>query len=185
MISLLTLAIALGYGSYMLSKKHKQGTFKTIQFYHQIPIVGRYLLPWIMTFATPYSGTIPFRLNTFSLNICETEMVTRFWMMNPFNSCHVAALLNFGELTQGLLVIANAENLNKRAIPTKITIECFIKARGKLYAKSELPATFRQAESQDIITNIFNTENKVVAKVTGTWAVSAVPQNPKIDKKLG
>ena len=180
MIALFTLAIALGYGSFILSKKHKQGTLKTIQFYHQIPIIGRYLLPWIMTFVTPYSGTIPFRLNTLSLTISETEMVTRFWMMNPFNSCHVAALLNFGELTQGLLVITNAESLSKRAIPTKITIECFIKARGKLYAKSELPATFGRAESQEMITNIFNAENQVVAKVTGTWAVSALPQRAKI-----
>ena len=127
MIAVILLITLIAIGSYSLAQKHKQGTFETIQFYLQIPVIGRALLSWIITFVTPYSGTIPFRIKYMTLDTCETEMQTRFWMFNPFKSCHVAALLNFGEITQGLLVISNAEKLKKRSIPTKITIECFIK----------------------------------------------------------
>ena len=127
MLALIPLVFPIAIGSYLLAQKHKQGTFKTIQFYLSIPLFGKWLLSWIITLVTPYSGTIPFRINLLTLNESEVEMTTRFWMLNPFKSCHVAALLNFGEITQGLLVICNTEAMKKRAIPTKITIECFIK----------------------------------------------------------
>ena len=151
-------------------------------FCNKIPFIGSWTFSWLISIASPYTGTIPLRISTIKVGSCTSTMTDWFWIRNPFKSIHAAALVNMGEFTMGMAVLTWCESNNSRAIPSRLEANFIKKARGTLKASctvsdcldSEQEKSFYTAE-----TLIYDQNNDLVAQIIGKWAVSRLKK--KVD----
>ena len=99
-------------------------------------------------------------------------------LKNPFNSVHAVALINIGELASGLTVVSKLEKTNVKGIVVKLEAEYFKKAKGKITAVSQLddksfvmPTKQGEDITNKVVTDIFNSNNELVAKCYATWSL--------------
>ncbi|KAI8897045.1 hypothetical protein BC833DRAFT_658862 [Globomyces pollinis-pini] len=153
---------------------------KTIAIYDvcsKIPFFGRWIFSCLVSFFAPYTGTLPFRVYQLSDSICEVRMTEYFWLKNPFNSVHAAALTNLGEATMGMAVISWAELNNCKAIPSRLEVDFHKKAKGTLTAICKMPEIIQPNQSENssvVTTHIYNSKDELVCTVKGNWKVSRI-----------
>jgi acyl-coenzyme A thioesterase PaaI-like protein len=146
---------------------------KNWEFWSGIPFIGTYIFSWLVTFYSFYTGSIPMRLTTLESGECKAVLYDTFYIRNPFNCIHAAALTNFGEATMGLLALRFAEENNCRCIPSKLEIEFLKKAKGTLVSECKLPHKLKALDQQvDFVTEIFDASGEIVCKVVGKWNIS-------------
>ena len=93
------------------------------QFCCSIPLIGKWLFSWLVTFIAPYTGSIPFSVQELSNNgKCIISMRDSWLIRNPFRSIHAAALANLGEAATGMAMVAwmEAQTTKYRGIVTKL-----------------------------------------------------------------
>ena len=113
------------------------------------------------------------RLNTLTAKECKAVLYDTFYIRNPFNCVHAAALTNFGEATMGLLAMRYGEENHCRLIPTKLEIEFFKKAKGILVSDCQLPVDLKAEKGMvDFKSEIFDASGELVCQVVGRWSVS-------------
>jgi acyl-coenzyme A thioesterase PaaI-like protein len=148
----------------------------TWKFWSGIPYIGKWVFSWLVAFVAPYTGTLPLRFQTITTEECITTTYDWFWIRNPFKSIHAAALTNIGEATMGVAALTWGEEHNCRAIPTRLEIDFYKKARGTLKGVCKLP--FPMLDGADtigdaqLVTFIYDQQGDLVCIVTGNWRVS-------------
>lgn len=105
---------------------------KTFEFWAAIPIIGRWIFSWLILFVSPYTASIPIRVQEITEDGCKTTLLDSFFTKNPFKSVHAAALTNLGEATMGLAILGWCEQRMLRSIPTSLTVDFHSKAKGYL-----------------------------------------------------
>jgi acyl-coenzyme A thioesterase PaaI-like protein len=160
--------------------------FKMIQewfdYLSSIPLIGKYLFSTLLSFQSPYTGTISMNVLKLKPGSCTTT-VREWWLLhNPFKSIHAAALLNMGEATGGLAILTLCEKTQKRSIPTNINIEFHKKARGTITATSNVDLNaMNMVDGKgvlDVLTIIIDSNGDMVATVRAVWNVSDVIAKP-------
>ena len=87
---------------------------------------------------------------------------------------HALALANLGELTSGLAMLP-ALPAGVRGIPTRLCIDFYKKARGRLVAVSRsTPPKVVEDMDFEVHTDIHDHDDEVVARITVNWRLGLV-----------
>jgi acyl-coenzyme A thioesterase PaaI-like protein len=148
------------------------------QYFQRIPFFGPWIFNWLVSFNSPYTGSIPMHIQSLSVGKCASRMRDSFFVRNPFKCIHAVALMNLGEATSGLAVLTWAEKHKYRAIVTKIECEYFQKARGTITAVCQVPPEMTADGNLKlpVDTDMFNSNGTLVAKARIHWTLSLTKQ---------
>jgi len=119
-----------------------------------------------------YTGTIKALVTDVKPGHCQTFLKERRQNKNHLKSIHAVALINLGEMTSGLAVLAGMNN-QIRGILTKMEMQYIKKAKGDLTAECicEIPEVQENLE-YDVQTTIKDSSGEVVAVGTFYWLLS-------------
>jgi len=130
-------------------------------------IYGKEVFDYIISWTSPYSGSIYPMVNTFTSEECKCSIIESRCLKNPYNCIHALALTNLGELTSGLLMLEKLKSDKQKGILTKITSEYYRKARGGITAICNI----KNFNDGVIKTDLFDQYNNKVCTVDCTWVI--------------
>ena len=123
-----------------------------------------------------YTGTIRPRIEVLEPGRAVVRMRDRAAVRNHLRSIHAVALMNLGEVTSGLALLAGLSP-DARAILVGLSMEYHKKARGPLTAECRCPVISDPAERRiQIQAPIRDGQGEVVAEAVATWLIGPVPE---------
>ncbi len=133
---------------------------------------GKQLFSLIIRIYNPYTGGLGAKVQELRPGYAKIQLRDRRAIRNHLNSIHAIALVNLGEFTSGLALLASMDD-SLRGIPVKISVNYYKKARGTLVAESynQLPEVVDETE-YTVKTEIKNQEDLLVAEVHVTWKIA-------------
>jgi acyl-coenzyme A thioesterase PaaI-like protein len=118
-----------------------------------------------------YTGTIRPEVLALEPGFAKVRMPDRPAVRNHLRSVHAVALLNLGEATSGLAMMASIPD-DARGIVTHLGMEYFKKARGPLTGECSCPQiNSTERKEYDVVADIKNEAGEVVARATAKWLV--------------
>ncbi len=130
---------------------------------------GAWLFSRLIGWWVPYSGTIGARVIELRPGYAKISLRDRRKVRNHLDSIHAIALVNLGEMTSGLALLAVLPP-NIRGIVTHISIEYFKKARGLLIAESSNTLPKIETETGfSVQTEIRSEDGDLLARTTVQW----------------
>ena len=136
---------------------------------------GTWLFSRILGRAIPYTGTIGADVKILKPGFAQIHMRDRRRVRNHLHSVHALALANLGEVASGLAMLGTL-SADTRGIPTRLSIEYYKKARGRLIAESRCsPPTVTEDTDFEVYADIRDAEGDVVARTTVNWRLGPVP----------
>lgn len=130
---------------------------------------GIWLFSKIIGFIVPYTGSMSARILHLEPGSCRLFLKDRRKIRNHLKSIHAIALANMGEATGGIALVVSLPK-NGRAILVNLCTEYLKKARGHLTSQVNFsPPTLTEDMDIEIITEIFDQQNNLVAKTSATW----------------
>jgi Domain of unknown function (DUF4442) len=133
---------------------------------------GRFLFSKFVVFFSPGSAWPKPLFLRATANSVEAQITQRRAIENPFNSIHFAALMNAGEVTQGVGILSEVRELGLRGIVKSCRGEFIQKARGTVtlrYNGQVPPDTNGEFEGETVV---LNSRDETVARVWVTWHIS-------------
>lgn len=137
---------------------------------------GRSLFMFAFGSMVPYSGALGARVESLEPGHVVLRLRERHGVRNHLNSVHALALANMGEMASGL-AMTTALPPGIRSIVTNLSIEYRKKARGLLTAESRVtvPEVRGEDVEHDVVAEIRDEANEIVAVVTVRWRLGEVP----------
>ena len=136
---------------------------------------GRFMYTKLVTYFTPYSGSIYAEFVHLEPGKCHMKMADRPWLRNPFNSLHAVALCNLAELAGGMAAKTAIEDVKgAMGIPVTVKMEYFVKARGTVEVKAEMPSKIPETPGMypmKIKCDIVDGAGKIVASAEMDWSI--------------
>ena len=127
--------------------------------------------------AVPYSGTIRPHVLEFEPGRARVLIKDRRRIRNHLGSIHAIALVNLGELTSGLALLASLPP-SMRGIVRGLSVEYKQKARGTLIAICNCgPGPEDGTHDTEVIAHIHDAEGDEVATVRVDWRIGPVKKN--------
>lgn len=163
------------------------------EFFAKIPFIGRWLFGLAVSLSSPYTGSLPFCVQ--SLNgsgHCTLSLRDSWFIRNPFSCIHAAALTNLGEATGGLAMLSLLEcqkDHKLKGIVSRLESVFYKKAKGRIVAICDIPQdsiVFAQGETTKEIpvkALLSDATGTVVASVTAQWSVRRSEALPNGQKK--
>lgn len=132
---------------------------------------GKQAFSKFVGFAAPYSATVSPYVEELKPGYARISMRDRRGLRNHLKSLHAVSIMNLGELATGLAINYSLPD-QARGILKSLSMEYLKKGRGTLTAecRCEVPKNNHKAEYQ-VIAEIKNTENQIVAKAKAIWLV--------------
>lgn len=133
--------------------------------------LGRLLFSRAIGMAVPYSGTIRPELLELEPGRSAVAMADRRRVRNHLRSIHAIAMVNLGELSSGLALLAGLP-MTMRGIVKGLEIDYLKKARGRLVARctADIPETGKSQEVT-VTAHIMDPAGDEVATVRVHWLV--------------
>lgn len=119
----------------------------------------------------PYTGTIKPEVLELAPGRARVLMRDRPALRNHLRSVHAIALMNLGEATTGLAMLASFPP-NTRGIPNKLEMECLKKARGNITGTCVCPVIATNAKQEaTVVGELTDEAGDVVARITARWTI--------------
>lgn len=137
--------------------------------------LGKWLFSQIMGRRVRYTGSIRPAIRELAPGHARVEMRDRAAVRNHLKSIHAVALMNLGEATGGLALLAGLPD-SQRGIVTALSMEYLKKARGTLTGRADFdipPTTFQGAFRT--LTELVDADGDVVARCTAEWTLGPRP----------
>lgn len=132
---------------------------------------GKRIFSYAVGRTAPYTGTIGAIVDELEPGYAKVLLHDRKKVRNHLNCVHAIALMNLGEVTTGLAVIAGMPT-GCRGILSGISMEYHVKARGTLTAECRCdPIDTAERREMLIVGHIRNAEGELVATATAKWLV--------------
>lgn len=133
--------------------------------------LGRQIFGRALGLAVPYTGSIKPRVLELAPGRARVELRDRRAVRNHLGSIHAIALVNLGEVTSGLALIA-ALPPSMRGIVRGLSVEYLKKARGTLVATCECQTpTGEGSFDMEVVARTMDQEGDVVSVVRVQWRI--------------
>jgi acyl-coenzyme A thioesterase PaaI-like protein len=135
---------------------------------------GRWLFTQLVKRMIPYSGSVNPCVEVLEPGYARISIQQRRRLEQHLGSIHAIALMNVAEFASGA-AMTTALPPGYRGIVTKMSIEYFKKARGKITAESRptLPSLSNDFEF-DVTSDLTNEKGELVARSTVRWRIGVV-----------
>lgn len=135
---------------------------------------GRWLFTQVVKRMIPYTGSVDPHVEVLEPGYARISIRQRRRLEQHLGSIHAIALMNVAEFASGA-AMATALPPGYRGIVTKMSIEYFKKARGRITAESRtrLPELSKNFECE-VTSDLTNEKGEVVARSTAWWRIGAV-----------
>ncbi len=136
---------------------------------------GDFLFTLMVKQMIPYTGSVNPRVEVLEPGYARISIVQKRRLEQHLGSIHAIALMNVAEFASGA-AMTTALPAGYRGIVTKMSIEYFKKARGKVTAESrpELPDLTVEGE-YDFYSTITDAAGDMVARATVRWKLGPIP----------
>jgi acyl-coenzyme A thioesterase PaaI-like protein len=135
---------------------------------------GKKIFSFMLGKKIPYSGTIRPQILELESGHAKVQLADRKAVRNHLNSIHAVALMNLGELSSGLSIVAGLSP-QLRAILTGFRMEYLKKARGTLTADARCTVPTANVREEHIVSvDIKNEQGDTVCRAHATWLVGPV-----------
>jgi acyl-coenzyme A thioesterase PaaI-like protein len=136
--------------------------------------VGRWLFSRLLGYTVRYTGSIRPEVQELAPGHAVVAMRDRRAVRNHLRSIHAIALVNLGEVTSGLALIAGLPD-DARGIVRGLTVEYLAKARGRLVARcSCTPPVSNERQDVEVTASIDDAGGTTVAIVRVAWRIGPV-----------
>ncbi|MBL8955060.1 MAG: DUF4442 domain-containing protein [Myxococcaceae bacterium] len=119
----------------------------------------------------PYTGTIKAEVLELQPGRARVLMRDRRGLRNHLNSVHAIALMNLGEMTTGVAMLASLPP-KTRGIPMRLTMDYLKKARGTITGTCDCAIVATNDKQElDVTGELTNEAGETVAKIYAKWQV--------------
>jgi acyl-coenzyme A thioesterase PaaI-like protein len=154
-----------------LARLASPSSLRTLWTYLRAMPGGGVLMGRIVGRMAPYTGTIRPEVLALEPGYAKVRMEDRPRVRNHLRSVHAIALLNLGEATTGLAVIASIPD-DAHGIITHLGMDYLKKARGTLTAECSCPAITSSERREYLVTaDLKNDAGEVVARANAKWMI--------------
>lgn len=140
--------------------------------------LGTRLFSWVMSRRVRYTGSIRPHIRELAPGHARVELRDRAAVRNHLGSIHAVALMNLGEATGGLALLAWLPRTH-RAIVTNLSMEYLKKARGTLVGRADLALPAADFEGRFVShAELVDADGDVVATCAAEWTLGRRPDKP-------
>lgn len=133
--------------------------------------LGRWWVSRLLGWVAPYTGSVGAVIEVLEPGYSRVRLKDRRRVRNHLNSIHAVALMNLGEMTTGICLMASLPE-GARLIIKDFRIEFLKKARGQLKSEARTEISSDMSKRDVPVTaEIRNQEGEVVCRATTTWRV--------------
>ncbi len=145
------------------------------------PPLARFSAMFLLSWISPFNAHLNGKMLEWSDGRCTIRVRRCRSVRNHVKGIHAGALFTLGETCAGLVIVRNFPFGQFRPLMSDVKVNYSKQARGDVVGQCVIPPETiariheelkaEQVPNVEVVTNILNTEQEIIAVVTTTWQV--------------